>query len=169
MSLASIYKDRVAIARSQTGKTGMFRSRRALRKGSNCAPPSTTATSGLAEAFTYGREPFEDAAGRVHAEGLHVRLRKGVRHRRVRIEPDDHGIDALVIQHQFSHVRMNFVIRAGVDVQWIGDGHQLVQVLFIDAGLHGAAGAFGISAERHAVFVRLDGVRHAPRLQIPRH
>ena len=56
---------------------------------------------------------------------------------------------------------MNFVIRAGVDVQWIGDGHQLVQMFFIDAGLHGTAGAFGISAERHAVFVRLDGVRHA--------
>ena len=103
----------------------------------------------------------QDAVGRVHSERLNVRFRQRMRHRGQGIEPDDHGVDVFVVEHQLGHAGMRLVVRAGIDVQRVLDRHQLFQLLGDDKLLHGLLGRLGIRAEGHGVLVGLERIRHA--------
>ncbi len=69
------------LARSHTGNTGMPRSRRALRSGSNFSAAVQNCDHGLGSAGTDIGKQRQNAVRGVHAEGVDIRFGKRVRDR----------------------------------------------------------------------------------------
>ncbi len=60
---------------------------------------------------------------------------------------------------------MHFIIRSGSDIQRVTDCHQPIQMFGRDKFAHGRSRGVAKTAQRHAVLIGLDGIRHAHSLK----